>query len=125
MDEKKLPNWLEFANDLIVRALKDESLRKELLADPKAVVEREMGKIKEGSKLPDALEIKVIEQPANALYLVLPTLPGKLSDEVLDAVLAGGPTLFLPDELSDEALDFVAGGVLHDDRGRPMCFCCQ
>ncbi|SHH98001.1 NHLP leader peptide domain-containing protein [Desulfosporosinus lacus DSM 15449] len=51
-----------------------------------------MGKLKEGSKLPAALEVKVIEQPANALYLVLPTLlPEKLSDEALDTV-AGGCT---------------------------------
>lgn len=86
----KLPSWQEFQNELIGRALKDESFRQELLADPKAVVEKEMGKLKEGSKLPAALEVKVIEQPANALYLVLPTLSDELSDEALDNVAAGG-----------------------------------
>ena len=90
----KLPSWQEFQNDLVVRALKDESFRKELLADPKAVVEKEMGKLKEGSKLPAALEIKVIEQPANALYLVLPTLPDELSDEVLESVAGGSYDLY-------------------------------
>ncbi|SHH98089.1 NHLP leader peptide family RiPP precursor [Desulfosporosinus lacus] len=86
-----LPSWQEFHNELIVKALKDESFRQELLANPKAVVEQEMGKLKEGSKLPAGLEVKVIQQPANALYLVLPTMPEELSDEALDNV-AGGRT---------------------------------
>jgi len=86
-----LPSWQEFQNELIVKALKDESFRQELLADPKAMVEKEMGKLKEGSKLPAGLEVKVIQQPANALYLVLPTMPEELSDEALDNV-AGGRT---------------------------------
>ena len=85
----KLPTWQEFHNELIVKALKDENFRKELIADPKTVVEMEMGKYKEGMKLPATLEIKVIEQPANALYLVLPTMTDELSDEELDSVAGG------------------------------------
>ncbi|AET69224.1 TOMM propeptide domain protein [Desulfosporosinus orientis DSM 765] len=88
-NNQKLPTWQEFQNELIVRALKDESFRKELLADPKAMVEKEMARLKEGAKLPASLEIKVIEQPANALYLVLPTMSDELSDEALDAVAGG------------------------------------
>jgi hypothetical protein len=87
---KKLPTWQEFQNGLIIKAMKDEGFRKELLANPKAVMEREMGKLKDGAKLPAALEVKVIEQPANALYLVVPKI----------------------DELSDEALDLAAGGQI-------------
>lgn len=83
------PSWQEFQNELIGRALKDESFRQALLANPKAVVEKEMGKLQEGAKLPGLLEIKVIEQPANALYLVLPTLPDELDDEALDSVAGG------------------------------------
>lgn len=89
-DSPKLPTWQEFHNALMVRALKDESFRRELLADPKAMVEKEMGKVKEGIQLPVAWEVKVIEQPANVLYLVLPAMSG--------------------DELSDEELDSIAGG---------------
>lgn len=82
----KLPTWQEFHNELIVKALKDENFRKELLADPKTVVEKEMGKLKEGTKLPASLEIKVIEQPANVLYLVLPAMSDdKLSDDQLES----------------------------------------
>ena len=86
---QKLPSWQEFQNELVVKALKDESFRKQLLANPKAVVEKEMGKLEEGSKLPSALEVKVIEQPANALYLVLPTMSEELSDDALDNVAGG------------------------------------
>ncbi|GAB6174407.1 hypothetical protein JCM15765_38850 [Paradesulfitobacterium aromaticivorans] len=85
----KLPGWQEFNDGLITRALKDESFRQELLANPKAVVEKEMGKLKGGAKLPAAMEVKVIEQPANTLYLVLPTQSDELSDETLDSVAGG------------------------------------
>ena len=88
-NNQTLPTWQEFQNELIVRALKDESFRQELLTNPKTVVEKEMAKLKEGAKLPASLEVKVIEQPANALYLVLPTLPDELSDEDLDSVAGG------------------------------------
>jgi hypothetical protein len=99
----KLSTWQEFHNELIVKALKDENFRKELIADPKAVVEKEIGKIKEGMKLPATLEIKVIEQPANAIYLVLPTVTDELSDEALDGVAGGKdfkdwPTPQLPND---------------------------
>lgn len=94
MDEQKesrqkQPTWQEFQNGLLAKAMKDESFRQELLANPKAVVEKEMGKLKEGAKLPEAVEVKVIEQPANALYLVLPLTSGELSDESLDNVAGG------------------------------------
>jgi hypothetical protein len=67
------------------------------LTNPKAVVEKEMGKLKDGAKLPDALEVKVIEQPLNTIYLVLPTSSSE--------------------ELSDEALSTVVGGI-----GLRVCF---
>lgn len=88
MNEKKQSAWQEFQHRLIVRAMKDDNFRKELLANPKAVVENEMDKLKPGSKLPAALEIKIIEQPTNALYLVLPPM-SELSDEELDGVAGG------------------------------------
>lgn len=85
----KLPTWLEFHNELIVKALKDEDFRQELLADPKAVAQKEISKLDEEIKLPADLEFKVIEQPANVLYLVLPTMSDELSDDQLD-MIAGG-----------------------------------
>jgi hypothetical protein len=55
---------------LITRALKDEGFKQELLANPKAVVEKELG-----TKLPDDLEINVLEETEDTLYMVLPCNP--------------------------------------------------
>jgi hypothetical protein len=89
-NSNQLPDWQEFQNQLIAKALSDENFRAELISDPKAVVEKEMGKLKEGAKLPAGLEVKLIEQPADTLYLILPTMSGELSDEALDEVAGGG-----------------------------------
>ncbi len=66
---------------LITRALKDEVFREELVANPKAVVEKEIG-----AKLPGELEIKVLEETENTLYMVLPCNPYEgISEEKLKA----------------------------------------
>ena len=57
---------------LITRALKDEGFRQELVANPKAVVEKELG-----VKLPEELEINVLEETEDTLYMVLPCNPMK------------------------------------------------
>jgi len=89
MSENKLLAWLDFPNGLIDKAMKDESFRRELLANPKTVMEREMGKLKKGAKFPDALEVKVIEQPENVFYLVLPTATRQISDGDIDMTSDG------------------------------------
>ncbi|TWH51987.1 NHLP leader peptide family RiPP precursor [Sporomusa sp. KB1] len=86
MSENKLLAWLDFPNGLIERATKDENFRKKLMANPKAVMEREMGKLKKGAKFPDALEVKVIEQPKNVFYLVLPAATNQILDEEADMI---------------------------------------
>jgi hypothetical protein len=68
---------------LITRALKDESFRAELIANPKAVIEQEIG-----SKLPDELEIAVLEETEDTIYMVLPCNPYEgVSEEELQANL--------------------------------------
>jgi len=68
---------------LITRALKDESFRAELIANPKAVIEQEIG-----SKLPDELEITVLEETKDTIYMVLPCNPYEgVSEEELQANL--------------------------------------
>ena len=70
------------------QAVVDEEYRKELLADPNAVIEKEIGE-----KLPEGFKINVIENdPAYAATFVLPDLVG--------------------DELEDDELDQVAGGFV-------------
>ena len=73
----------ELEIDLVTRALKDESFRAELIANPKAVIE---GKL--GSKLPDELEVTVLEETEDSIYMVLPCNPyDGLSKEELQASL--------------------------------------
>jgi hypothetical protein len=68
---------------LITRALKDEGFKQELLANPKAVVENELG-----AKLPEELEINVLEETENTLYMVLPCNPyEEMTGEELKAAL--------------------------------------
>lgn len=55
---------------LIARSLKDEVFKQELLANPKVVVEKELG-----TKLPEESDIKVLEETENTLYMVLPSNP--------------------------------------------------
>jgi hypothetical protein len=68
---------------LITRALKDEGFKQELLANPKAVVEKELG-----TKLPEDLEINVLEETEDTLYMVLPCNPYEgMSEEELKGSL--------------------------------------
>jgi hypothetical protein len=68
---------------LITRALKDEEFKHELLANPKIVVEKELG-----TKLPEDLEINVLEEEQDTVYMVLPCNPYEgMSEEDLQASL--------------------------------------
>jgi hypothetical protein len=74
---------------VMIRALEDESFKQELLSQPTAVIEREVG-----ITLPESAEIRVLEQQSNMRYLVLPMQPdslegGELSEEELEAVAGG------------------------------------
>jgi hypothetical protein len=74
----------EFEEKLIARAQADESFRQALLTSPKATIEEELG-----ASLPENVEIKVVEETADTLYLVLPAEEGELSDADLEAVSGG------------------------------------
>ena len=81
----------ELERKLIQRSLEDEGFRRRLLEDPKAAVEDELG-----TRLPKEVQVRVVEETADTIYLVLPSASA-LGDQ-------GG-------ELSDEALEVVAGGL--------------
>lgn len=80
----------ELESELIVKAWKDEALKQELISNPKAVYARELGQ-----QLPENLTIRVLEETADTIYLVLPKSPQ------------------VSEELSDKALEAVAGGDGH------------
>ena len=83
----------EFEEDLITKAMEDDNFRKELLASPKEVIEKETGK-----KIPEGLKVKVIEEEPNSVTIVLPRKPSKYETK---------------EELSDDNLEKVAGGLHH------------
>jgi hypothetical protein len=74
----------EMERRLIERSLEDEEFRQRLLDDPKAAVEQEIG-----SGLPEGVQVRVVEESSDTIYLVLPSasvVGGSLSDEDLEAV---------------------------------------
>jgi hypothetical protein len=82
----------EMERRIIQRSLEDDAFRGRLLEDPKAAVERELGK-----RLPEGVQVRVVEETADTIYLVLPgrsagaQAGGGLSDRDLESV-AGGDT---------------------------------
>lgn len=73
---------------IIAKSLQDESYRDELLANPRNAIQQQFGK-----ELPLGLEVRVVEESANVVYLVLPPKPTvEVSDSDLEAV-AGGFTV--------------------------------
>ena len=79
----------EMERRLIERSLQDDVFRQQLLADPRAIIEREIG-----TQLPEDLRVVAVEETADTIYLVLPsTSPvgegGDLADWALEAVAGG------------------------------------
>jgi hypothetical protein len=75
---------------IIQRSLEDDAFRQQLLADPRAAVEQELG-----AQLPSGVRVQVVEETADTVFLVIPP-PSQ----------AGGNE----GELSDSELESVAGG---------------
>jgi hypothetical protein len=76
----------EVERRLIDRSLQDEEFRQRLLAGPRAAIEQELG-----SRLAESVEVRVVEETKETIYLVLPSASplgqgGEISDEGLDAV---------------------------------------
>lgn len=77
----------EFEASLITKAWKDPAFKQELISNPKAIYTKELGQ-----QLPEQLQVQVLEEDANNLYLVIPA------------------SMQVTEELSDEALQAIAGG---------------
>jgi hypothetical protein len=79
----------QFEQKLIEKAMKDESFRKQLIENPKEVIEAEFGK-----KIPESININVMEENAHTVYLILPQVSAQNSEmELTEAELfdvAGG-----------------------------------
>ena len=93
----------EIERRLIQRSLQDEDFRQRLLEDPKGIIEQELG-----GRFPESIEVRVVEESADTIYLVLPS---------------ASPVAGEGSELTDEALESVAGAGGGEDTDNPFqCF---
>lgn len=91
----------EIEGRIVQRSLQDESYRRRLLEDPRAAVEEELG-----TRLPEGVRVRAVEETAETIYLVLPSASpveesSPLSDQELQEVAGGqvptwGPTYDTP-----------------------------
>jgi hypothetical protein len=68
---------------VVARAWSDEAFKKQLLANPIEVLKAN------GVDLPPEVAVKVVEDSAKVIHLILPNKPTDLSDEELDQVAGG------------------------------------
>jgi hypothetical protein len=75
----------EIERRLIERSLQDEDFRQRLLEDPRGTLEQELG-----SRLPEGVEVRVVQESTDTIYLVLPSASavggegGEISDRDLE-----------------------------------------
>ncbi len=80
----------EMERRLVEKSLADDAFRQKLLADPRTALEEELG-----TRLPEGIEIRAVEETAETIYLILPSASplegegGELSDQELEAVAGG------------------------------------
>jgi hypothetical protein len=70
MTEQTSKTRKDLEAEIIAKAWEDELFRQELLSNPKEAIAKTLG-----AKLAENLEIKVVQETPNNLYLVLPVKP--------------------------------------------------
>ena len=73
----------ELEKEIIKKAQSDKDFKKALVDNPKEA----LGQL--GVQVPEDVEVKVVEESAKVVYMVLPVNPDELTDEQLDEVAAG------------------------------------
>jgi hypothetical protein len=103
----------EMERRIIQRSIEDDAFRQQLLEDPKAAVEQELG-----SRLPEEVRVETVEETAETIYLVLPGTPmagaegGELSDQQLEAVAGGAGTWGMDQRTEGACRDSIGLGCL-------------
>jgi hypothetical protein len=70
MTEQTLKTRKDLEAEIIAKAWEDERFRQELLSNPKEAIAKTLG-----TKLAENLELRVVQETPNNLYLVLPVKP--------------------------------------------------
>ena len=103
---------------IIVRAWEDNEFKEELLKNPKVVIEAETG-----DKIPEGLEIQVVEETENTRYLTLPrrgvSVPesGETEQIGADDPLSGVITKAVEDSSFRESLISSPNAVVEEELG--------
>ncbi len=74
MTEQTLKTRKDLEAEIIAKAWEDERFRQELLSNPKEAIAKILG-----TKLAENLEVRVVQEAPNDLYLVLPVKPDDTS----------------------------------------------
>lgn len=82
-NEKKSTTRKELKEQIIKKAQSDKDFKEVLVNDPKEAIRRL------GVQLPAEIEVKVVEESPEVVYLVLPVEPGGLTDDQLGDVAGG------------------------------------
>lgn len=82
-NEKKQMTRKEFEEQIIKKAQSDKEFKKALVDNPKEAL-RQLG-----LQISEDVEVKVVEESAKVVYLVLPVNPDELTDEQLDGASGG------------------------------------
>jgi hypothetical protein len=96
----ELKDWQALNQQVIARALKDPEYRETLLADPRAALSQAFGQ-----ELPADVQVKVIEQEPDTIYLLLPhgAASAELSEAELDSIAGGLMATSYPPSPGDPA----------------------
>ena len=106
--------------NMIAKAWEDESYKKELLTNSKAVIEREFN-----FQLPDEVSVTVLEENSSNLYFTIPNCPAEVSEEALsehelEAVAGGGPLSAIGGGLLSAGGTLLSGGSASDAIGNGL-----
>ena len=101
---------------LIVQAWKDDAFAADLRRDPRGAIQRELGKLGISDvPLSEGIEVAVIEETPNKLYLVIPNKPADmdaLSDEQLSQVAGGAGGLMQLVAYGAQDMQFPVGAII-------------
>ena len=84
-----MTNFVDLERDVIGTALRDDGYRNQLVQDPRAVLDRELARIKPGLKLPAGVSVRVVQQAAGEICIVLPAAAGASDAPVKPTILDG------------------------------------